>query len=64
VSTSPLPITFTVPELGDQPHIFRREFLHQLRLAIGRAQSDETLDTERAVEMLRALSGSAPAGSA
>ena len=61
MSTTPLILTFPVPELGDQPHIFRREFLHQLRLAIGQAQSDETLDTERAVEMLRALSGASSA---
>jgi hypothetical protein len=48
-------VVFTIPPLCEQPHVFRRELLNAIRLAISSAQVAGTIDTAVAVECLKAL---------
>ena len=58
-------LTIEIPPAAESPYLFRRIFLHNIRLAIGQAQLAGTIDAQTAVELLRALppasSGETPA---
>ena len=57
-------ITVEIPPASETPFLFRRAFLHAVRLAIGAAQIAGTVDAATLVECMRALPPAAPDESA
>lgn len=48
-------ITIEIPPAAENGFIFRRAFVHAIRLAIGAAQINGDIDAQTAIECLRAL---------
>jgi hypothetical protein len=44
-----------IPAAADSPFLFRREFIHAIRAAIGAAQIAGDIDAQTAVECMKAL---------
>jgi hypothetical protein len=54
------PLTVEIPPAAESPFLFRRAFVHAIRVAIGDAQIAGELDAATAVECLRSLPPAAP----
>ena len=48
-------VTIEIPAAADSPFLFRRAFVHAIRVAIGAAQIRGDIDACTTVELLRAL---------
>ena len=57
--TSETAVSFEVPAMGEQPHVFRTELLLRIRQAVARAYEQNRITVEQHVEICRTLKGEA-----